>query len=87
MQLLIGIIDMVDDEERTRLVHIITALANVLVFSNFSLFRVVGNMLEWTLDVQIFWWVLFIFALIAVNVWVYYTCYKKPQDKARSASS
>ena len=55
MQLLIGVRDMVDDEERTRLVRIITALANVLVFSNFSIFRVVGNMLEWTLDVQIVW--------------------------------
>jgi len=63
---------MVDDKERDRLVHAIRVLANVLVLSLFLTFRFFVNVIEWTLDAGIIYFVLFVTALIAVNLWISY---------------
>ena len=76
---------MVDDKERNRLVNTIRALANGLVLGLFLTFRVFVNVIEWTLDAGIIFFVLFVTALIAVNLWISYAYSKKPQNQARSA--
>jgi len=78
---------MVEDVERNRLVNVIRILANLLVLTNFSAFRVYGNTGGWTLENQIIAYVLFATVLIAVNICVYYAFYRKPQNQDSSASS
>jgi hypothetical protein len=71
---------MADVEERNRLLNIIFLLANALIASNFLGFSFAArNSGRLTLNVQIISWVIFIAALIAVNAWLYYAYYRKPQ--------
>jgi hypothetical protein len=74
-------------KERDRLALNISVLVDGLIFMNFSIFHVAlrsANMV--TLNVKIISWVIFIAALIAVNIWLYYVFYRKPKNQARSAS-
>ncbi len=77
---------MVDDKERVRLVHAIRALANTLVLSHFLSFRFLVNVIDWTLEASIILFVLFVTTVIAVNIWVYYTFEKKPQNQTTANS-
>jgi hypothetical protein len=78
---------MVDYKERSRLVNQIFLLANVLVTSNFLMFRFASEPSRLTLEVTIFSWVVYIAVLIAVNIWLYNVYLKKPQNQASSVSS
>ena len=66
------------DDERKRLVNVIMALANILVSSNFLMFRFASDPNRWTLNLTIISWTAFIAALIGVNAWLYFSYYKKP---------
>jgi hypothetical protein len=67
------------DDERKRLVNKIVSLANLLILSNFLMFRFASDPNRWTLDLTIASWIIFITALISVNTWAYYSYYKKPK--------
>jgi hypothetical protein len=67
------------DDERKSLVNRIVSLANLLILSNFLMFRFASDPNRWTLNLTIISWIIFIAALISVNTWVYYSYYKKPK--------
>jgi len=67
------------DDVRKRLVNTIFYLVNLLVLSNFLMFRFSSNPNILTLDVTIISWIIFIAALLSVNIWAYYSYYKKPK--------
>ena len=78
---------MVNVDERNRLVNIVTLLADALILSNFLGFSfAVRSSGRLTLYVEIISWVIFIAALIAVNVWLYFVYYRKPRNQVRSES-
>jgi len=65
------------DNERKRLVNIILTLANLLVLSNFLMFRFASDPNRWTLNLTIISWTIFVVALVSVNAWLYFSYYKK----------
>ena len=64
-------------DERKRFVDMIFSLANLLILSNFLMFRFASDPNRWTLNLTIISWVVFIAALLPVNTWLYYSYYKK----------
>jgi hypothetical protein len=73
------------DEERKRLVNMISTLANLLVLSNFLMFRFASDdPNRWTLSLTIITWTIFIAAKITVNTWLYFSYYKKTTEPAKT---
>jgi hypothetical protein len=67
------------DDERKRLVNTIFYLVDLLILSNFLMFRFSSDPNIWTLNLTIISWIIFITALLSVNIWAYYSYYKKPK--------
>ena len=68
------------DDERRRLVNMILTLANLLVLSNFLMFRFASDPNRWSRTLTIITWAIFIAAIIAVNTWLYFSYYKKTKE-------
>jgi hypothetical protein len=60
-----------------KLVNTISILANLLVVSNFLMFRFASDSNRWTLNLTIISWTIFVAALVSVNAWLYFSYYKK----------
>jgi hypothetical protein len=67
------------DAEKKRLVNNISRLVNLLVVSNFLMFRFASDPNIWTLNLTIVSWIIFVAVLLLANVWLYYSYYKKPK--------
>lgn len=65
------------DGERKRLVNMIMTLANLLVLSNFLMFRFASDPNKWTLNLTVISWTIFVAALVSVNTWLYFSYYKR----------
>ena len=65
------------DGERERLVRTISILSNLLVLSNFLMFRFAGGYNRWSPVAMIVSWIVFIMVLVLANVWIYFSFYKK----------
>jgi membrane protein YdbS with pleckstrin-like domain len=65
------------DAEKKRLQNNISHLVNLLILSNFLMFRFASDPNIWTLNLTIISFVIFIAALALANVWLYYTYYRK----------
>jgi hypothetical protein len=72
------------DEERKRLENMTSTLANLLVLSNFLMFRFASAPNRWTLSLTIITWTIFIAAKITVNTWLYFSYYKKTTEPAKT---
>ena len=68
------------DEERGRFVSMIFRLANLLVLSNFLMFHFASDPNRRNLNVDIISWIIFVVALVLVNVWLYFSYYKKQKS-------
>ncbi len=66
-----------DENERQRYVRTIFVLADLLVLSNFLMFKAVADPERLTFLVQVVAWIIFVAALVAVNVWLYLSYYRK----------
>ncbi len=69
-----------EDADRERYVRMIFTLANLLVLSNFLMFRFATDPERLTSIVQIASWAIFAAVLIAVNSWLYFSYYRKPKQ-------
>ncbi len=69
-----------EDADRERYVRTIFTLANLVVLSNFLMFRFAADPERLTSIVQIATWAIFITALVAVNIWLYFSYYRKPKQ-------
>ncbi len=69
-----------EDPDRERYVRTIFTLANLLVLSNFLMFRFATDPERLTPIVQVATWAIFAAALIAVNIWLYFSYYRKPKQ-------
>ena len=67
------------DAEKKRLVNTISRLANLLVVSNFLMFRFASDPNIWTLNLTMISVTIFVATLALVNVWLYYSYYEKPE--------
>jgi hypothetical protein len=67
------------DTEKKRLQNNISRLVNLLILSNFLMFRFASNQTIWTFNLTIISFVIFIAVLALANVWLYYTYYRKPK--------
>ncbi len=67
------------DADKKRLVNNISRLVNLLVLSNFLMFRFASDPNMWTLNLTIVSWIIFVAALALANVWLYYSYYRKPK--------
>jgi hypothetical protein len=67
------------DTEKKRLQNNISRLVNLLILSNFLMFRFASDQTIWTFSLTIISFVIFIAALALANVWLYYTYYRKPK--------
>jgi len=72
------------DDEKQRLVSKIVFLANLLVLSNFLSIRFVSDATRWTADFTVAAWIVFLAALVSVNVWLYYLYYRKPSTAQKT---
>ena len=72
------------EDERQRLVRMIYTLANVLVLSNFLMFNAVIEPSRKTFSLTVISWTVFIAVLISVNVWLYFSYYKKTVKPAKN---
>ena len=66
--------------DRERYVRTIFTLANLIVLTNFLMFRFATDPERLTYIVQIATWAMFVTALIAVNIWLYFSYYRKPKQ-------
>lgn len=73
---------MMEDAERKKLVFTIFLLADALIVTNFLGFQVFTDPNRLTMNVTVISWVIFVIALIAVNIWLYYVYYKKHLSQA-----
>jgi hypothetical protein len=71
------------DDERKRLVNRILTLANLLILSNFLMFRFASDPNRWTFDLTVISWTIFVVALVSVNAWLYFSYYKKTAEPAK----
>ena len=75
---MIAVLEMAD-AERKRLVNNISLLVTLLVLSNFLMFRFASDPNMWTPNLTIMSFTIFVAALALVNVWLYYSYYRKPR--------
>ncbi len=64
-------------EEVKKLQNRIFMLANLLVFTNASMFRAASDPSRWTFELSVIYWIIFVAAEVSVNTWLYYTYFKK----------
>jgi hypothetical protein len=67
------------DAENKRLVSNISRLVNLLVVSNFLMFRFASDPNIWTLNLTIISFTILVAALVLANTWLYYSYYRKPK--------
>jgi hypothetical protein len=67
------------DVEKKRLQNNISRLVNLLILSNFLMFRFASDPNIWTLNLTIISFIIFVAALATANVWLYNSYYKKPK--------
>jgi hypothetical protein len=65
------------DAEKKRLVNNITRLVNLLILSNFLMFRFASDPSIWNLNLTIISWIVFVAALLLANSWLYFSYYRK----------
>jgi hypothetical protein len=68
-------------EEVKKLQNRIVTLANLIVFTNAMMFRAASEPSRWTFELTVIYWIIFVAAEVSVNMWLYFTYFKKKIKK------